>query len=428
MYFNTFLFQFGLDPDNFINEVIEPFESDDGKIIYNLRQRIDIRICPRCGCVDAEINNYSWTETNFTTNEGRPILIRIKKVRFKCQGCEKTYTPIIKGIERYSKISKQIETLIIRDFYKQKSFSIIGDGYHLTRSEIIKIFDRNVIHIRKGQLPAALCIDEIGFKTEDGNYAAIIYDHDKKIITDIIRNRQIDYLRSYFYSYSFKERSEVKYFISDLYDGYATIKKEFFKDAIHIADMFHVIRLLKTEVSKLRVNTYKQFTDETDIERHFMKQHWDYFEHYLDSKLANKAYYSKKEHFEYTTWSMMERCLKLNPTFWDAYSCLQDFYEYWRCKTFEQAIKHIESTSQKLKKTQYEDLMRVANTLLFWKSEIANAISVRYIDGKRYSNGPAEGLNSSIKTIIKDANGYKNFERFRKRALLILRDKKDLPH
>lgn len=58
MYLNTFLFQFGLDPDNFVNEVIEPFESDKGTIIYNLQQRTDVRICPICGCVDAEINNY----------------------------------------------------------------------------------------------------------------------------------------------------------------------------------------------------------------------------------------------------------------------------------------------------------------------------------------------------------------------------------
>ena len=46
-------------------------------------------------------------------------------------------------------------------------------------------------------------------------------------------------------------------------------------------------------------------------------------------------------------------------------------------------------------------------------------------NGKRYSNGPAEGLNNAIKTLIKDANGYKNFERFRKRVLLVLGNRKD---
>ena len=205
-------------------------------------------------------------------------------------------------------------------------------------SEIMKLFDKNFPYISKGRLPIALCIDEIGFKTETGSYAAIIYDHDKKIITDVIRNRQIEYLRTYFYSYSYKERQNVKYFISDLYDGYSTIKDEFFKNSIHIADMFHVIQLLTMEVSRLRVNTYKQFTDEGDVERHFMKQHWEYFEKYLDTSLAKKPYFCKKEHMEYTTWAMMKRCLELNHKFWDAYSCLQDFYEYWRCKSFDQAL------------------------------------------------------------------------------------------
>ena len=31
MYLNTFLFQFGWDPDNFVNEVIEPFEHYSGR-------------------------------------------------------------------------------------------------------------------------------------------------------------------------------------------------------------------------------------------------------------------------------------------------------------------------------------------------------------------------------------------------------------
>lgn len=37
----------------------------------------------------------------------------------------------------------------------------------------------------------------------------------------------------------------------------------------------------------------------------------------------------------------------------------------------------------------------------------------------RYSNSIAECINNKLKTIVKDANGYRNFIRFRKRVLLI---------
>ena len=39
---------------------------------------------------------------------------------------------------------------------------------------------------------------------------------------------------------------------------------------------------------------------------------------------------------------------------------------------------------------------------------------------KRLSNGPMEGCNSRIKCLIKNANGYRNFERFRKRVFFSL--------
>lgn len=424
MYLNTFLLMFGLDPDNFVNELVEPMESDEGAIIYNLRQRTDNRKCPKCNRKESIIHNYFFTQTSFTSNDGKPIIIRIKKARFKCKQCNSTYTLPVLGIERYAKIGTPIKNLIIKEFYKQKSFSIIAQDYHISITQVMTIFDNAFPNVVRSQLPSALCIDEIGFKSEDGSYAAIIYDHDKKIVVDVIRNRQIEYLRTYFYKCSFKEREQVKYFVSDLYEGYSTIKEEFFPKAHHIADMFHVIRLLRTEVSRLRVITYKQYTEEGDVERNFMKQHWEDFEKYLDSKLYHKPYFSKKENMEYTTWRMIERCLSLNHTFWTAYYNLQELLEYTRWKTFDEAILGIKKITQSLGNSQNENLVRVSETYWKWRTEIANAITIRNIDGKRLSNGPAEGLNNAIKTTIKDANGYKNFERFRKRILLILRNGK----
>ena len=58
-------------------------------------------------------------------------------------------------------------------------------------------------------------------------------------------------------------------------------------------------------------------------------------------------------------------------------------------------------------------------------STVAYAITHLKENDKRYSNGPTEWLNNAIKTLIKDANGYKNFERFRKRVLLFLGNRKD---
>lgn len=53
-----------------------------------------------------------------------------------------------------------------------------------------------------------------------------------------------------------------------------------------------------------------------------------------------------------------------------------------------------------------------------WKIEIMNSFDI--VDGRRISNAPGESVNSSIKLMKRNANGYTNFERFKKRILYSL--------
>ncbi|HOI47459.1 MAG TPA: transposase [Bacilli bacterium] len=50
-----------------------------------------------------------------------------------------------------------------------------------------------------------------------------------------------------------------------------------------------------------------------------------------------------------------------------------------------------------------------------WKPYIKN--SFLRVNHRRLSNGPIEGVNSRIKTIMKSANGYTNFDRLRNRII-----------
>jgi len=53
-----------------------------------------------------------------------------------------------------------------------------------------------------------------------------------------------------------------------------------------------------------------------------------------------------------------------------------------------------------------------------WTAEIANG-TARNQTGRRYTNSIGESDSNHLKTIIKTAYGYRNFERFRKRAQII---------
>ena len=82
-------------------------------------------------------------------------------------------------------------------------------------------------------------------------------------------------------------------------------------------------------------------------------------------------------------------------------------------------IDHTWWETNKLEKTNNDLLKKVAQTYRHWRYEIANGFDKKSRRMK-YTNAIAEGLNNQLKTILKNAYGYHNFERFRKRAMLIM--------
>ena len=159
-----------------------------------------------------------------------------------------------------------------------QSFSTIADRYNISINKVIDIFDDYTKVMPRRRLPKYLCIDEKHFKSEtDGKYCVILSDFFSGEIVDILENRQMPYLDEYFKKIPLGERKNVKVFISDMYDGYSTIKNRYFPNGLFVVDLFHVIKLLTTAVNKLRIRTYNQNTNEGSIEHHFLKNNWEIF-------------------------------------------------------------------------------------------------------------------------------------------------------
>lgn len=420
MDFNTLLFRFGVSPDNFINEDNAPIPIANG-FIYEVEQSKGDRQCPFCNSKNVRITGYYYTETNCSNSENIADLLRIKRVRFLCKECGKTYSPRIKGIDRYSTVSKQVERFILNDFTKPLTFADIAKRYGLTRQRVIQMFDDKVRYVPRRPMPRVLCIDEIRFSEEpDQSYCCVLYDFEGKEIVDIIRNRRIPYLREHFSSIPQKERENTKVFISDMYDAYATISGQYFPKAVHVIDKFHVIAQLSRAVNGLRViamNSIKDSKDEWPY-YYFMKSNW---KSYLgrQEEVPNKTYVYKRtgEAFHYD--DLLFGSLKLNGKLWTGYLALQDLLHHSYCSSFDETLAFVEFLSQKLRNAKSELLNKVGQTYHKWRYEIANAFT-KDAKRNRWTNSIAECINNQLKTIIKSAYGYRNFERLRKRAMMII--------
>lgn len=417
MNFNTLLYRLGIDPDNFINQENEPIKTDKG-FIYEVKQRTDSRQCPFCLSQRSVVNNYRYVEINCSETDQIEDLLRIKKVRLKCKDCGRTFTPPIKGIEPYSKTSSQTLQMVYNDFSKPLTFSQIAERYGLTTSRIIQIFDEKITFVPRRPLPEILCIDEIRFtEVYDQKYCCVLYDFTKGQLIDIIVNRQLPYLKEYFEAIPQSERDKVKYFISDMYDGYATVCRKYFKNAIHIIDLFHVITQITNAVNRLRVKAMNSFP-KGSIHYNFMKSHWKQFL-CRRNDIADRFYTPVSTHVPIHFDHLVSQCVTSDKDLLTAYNILQDIYRYNQHSNFKEAYDFITFISDRLINSDNDILISVGKTYRKWKAGIANGLA-RSQNKIHLTNAIAESLNNHIKTIIKSAYGYHNFDRFRKRVLLIL--------
>lgn len=420
---NAFLTCFGLDGEDFKPTDALPIKTNHG-FEWTLEEKKKEAFCPVCGLL-ANIHSKYWM--TLKVHETREIekLLDVRRIVYRCPSCGKTFTLPIKGHSSLTSLIIEERNLIYSSFLLGMTFSEIGLKFHMSTARAVQLFDEMIPEVRRQRLPEIMCIDEFSFKSNEyEKYACIMMDLRNGMPIDIIPSRQQAWLDDYFRKIPEGERKSVKYIISDMFEGYARATRLWFPNATLVVDRFHVVLLLRNAVNSLRTRAMKGTREKTP-EYRFMKTHWNEFlkaKFMVEDKYYGANQYGEVVHFD----EMIMNCLQLSPQLRDGWSCLQDLLRYtWGIDTYTQASKEVDFVSTRLIGSGIDELIRVGETYKRWKAPIATALAKNQT-GLKLTNGKMEGLNNQIKTIIKKAYGYRNFERFRKRALLILWNRKSL--
>ena len=175
--------------------------------------------------------------------------------------------------------------------------------------------------------------------------------------------------------------------------------------------------LLAEAVKKLRANAMNAIGKGT-FEYAFMKSKWKLFQ-VRASRIPAREYACKATGEVLSYREAVMRCVKTTMALWEGYDILQELYKWNANEDFASALAFVERIAGRLHLSGSPLLQEVARSYRHWRVEIANGLA-RTQTGHRFSNGVAEGLNNRIKTLKKISNGCLNFERFRKRVLLIM--------
>ena len=175
----------------------------------------------------------------------------------------------------------------------------------------------------------------------------------------------------------------------DLCEAYRKFSKDFFPHASIVADKFHVLRLLHTDLNRERKRTSGHLKKAT-IGRALLKN---------GSKLP---YEDKLE---------IKRYLDFHPKLQALYEAKEALSRLYRIKRFDQAKRTFIFMCDEMSRSPYPEIRRLRKTLIRWQKEILNDWSYRV------TNARAEGFNSKAKLTIKRAYGVRTFNNYRLRVL-----------
>ena len=382
----------------------------------------DVRgLCPRCKCRDISIKDYySVKIKNSITYLGK-LYVHIRMRRYVCKRCGKSFKQPFSFYSNNKCISVTVRQSILEYLKKPLTYQFIASMHDVSPTFVLNLFD-SLSEPRRLTLTKVICIDEFHFSGNPSGfkYPCVITDPYTTTILDVIKTRRKEWLTEYFSSISEKERSEVRYFITDMYEIYRICRKRFFPNAIHIVDRFHVAKLFTEAIQSVRKTIMKR-NEYKSKEYLFLKKNWKLFVMNRDN--LKKATYKDKHGIVCDYVMDVDLVLRKYPELNQVYRTREEFFARGHRMLWFEAKKHVDFYINSLRYSPILELQQISNTLENWEYEVTNAFSRNSEEGN-LSNAIAEATNNIIQTYSDIGYGFRNFKRFRKRILYMNRNKR----
>ena len=200
------------------------------------------------------------------------------------------------------------------------------------------------------------------------------------------------------------------------------------KNAKIAVDSFHVIEHLNDAIKSIRLRIMNKFNKKTkslhanDMYYYMLKKF-----HYFFVKDFNSIYNGKirinKLKTKWDKHEIRKYLLSIDDDLKYAYILKERYREFNLTASYDNCDEELNDLIEEFRNSHLEEYRLFGKLLNRWKEYIKNSF-IR-VNGRRLSNGPMEGINSRIKTILKSANGIKMFFRLRNRIIYSIN--KDVP-
>jgi transposase len=195
-------------------------------------------------------------------------------------------------------------------------------------------------------------------------------------------------------------RATVEAVATDMSPAYIQAVRENLGNAVHVFDHFHVVKLFNEKLSDFRRELYREATERMDKEV-LKGTRWLLLKNpeNLDPKRNERE--------------RLEEALRMNQPLATVYYLKEDLRQIWEQPDKETATRVLEDWIRRAEASCIKVLQRFAGTLAMHRTGI-----LAYYDC-RISTGPLEGTNNKIKTMQRQAYGFRDKEFFKLKILAL---------
>ena len=386
---------------NLQDVIITKVEHYESHTLIHTELAVKPHICPCCKQETSYIHDYRKRKIKDISAFGKHVTLIHNHRRYVCKKCGKRFAEDNSFAPKYYRVTLRLIDEIFKKTQSERSFTSIAKELNLSVSTVIRFFDMLGFNPPQN-LPKVLAIDEFKGNTGKEKYQVIITNPADGTVLDILPDRKLSHLVSYFRQWDHQERSKVKFFVSDMWKPYAEISKIYFKQAMQLVDKYHYIRQIIWAFERVRKRIQKKYGKENRL----------LFKH------SKRILTMRKSKLKPEQLEKVEYLLYFNDDLRSAYYLKEAFYEILDCGDAAKGKHLLSQWILIAQNSRLKDYQNCALTLQNWSKSILNSFDFPY------TNGFTEGCNNKIKVLKRNAYGYRNFNRFRKRILHMFNYKK----
>ncbi len=364
-----------------------------GEVVFTIRQRPRTYRCPACN--SRQVSPRGTYERSFQAVPigGKPVRLVFAVPRVACSCCRvirqvplafadprRSYT---RAFERYA--LELTRRMTIQDVARH-----LGVGWDTIKDIVKRDLLRRFKKPRLGKLKQ-IAIDEISVG-HGQRYLTVVLNLQTGAVEFVGAGKGADALEP-FWRRLRSARARVEAVATDMSLAYIQAIRANLGDAVHVFDHFHVIKLFNEKLSDFRRELHREATD---------KMHKEVLKGTRWLLLKNPENLDPKKNER----QRLEEALRMNQPLATVYYLKEDLRQIWMQPDKQTARQVLEDWLRRAEASCIKVLQQFAGTLAMYRTGI-----LAYYD-YRISTGPLEGTNNKIKTMQRQAYGYRDEEFF----------------